>query len=85
MLTNKGWVDGNGLNPGGGFGKLGGGLETRDGGDGLEGPSGQLSMCVLLLEIDFDRACGGESDFFLGGGEGVLSFGCSSLEDVRLT
>ncbi|GKD88926.1 hypothetical protein Tco_1364433, partial [Tanacetum coccineum] len=26
-----------------------------------------------------------EWDFFLGGGEGVLSFGCSSLEDVRLT
>ncbi|GKC69562.1 hypothetical protein Tco_1115445 [Tanacetum coccineum] len=74
MLTKKGWVDGNGLNPGGGFRKLGGGLETRDGGDGLEGP-----------EIDFDGACGGESDFFLGGGEGVLSFGCSSLEDVRLT
>ncbi|GJV76115.1 hypothetical protein Tco_1507699 [Tanacetum coccineum] len=41
--------------------------------------------CVLLLEMDFDRACGGERDFFLGGGEGVLSFGCSSLEDVRLT
>ncbi|GJX92888.1 hypothetical protein Tco_0347474 [Tanacetum coccineum] len=41
--------------------------------------------CVLLLEIDFDGACGGERDFFLGGGEGVLSFGCSSLEDVRLT
>ncbi|GJX36726.1 hypothetical protein Tco_0248283 [Tanacetum coccineum] len=28
---------------------------------------------------------GGERDFFLGGGEGVLPFGCSSLEDVRLT
>ncbi|GKE89433.1 hypothetical protein Tco_1566908 [Tanacetum coccineum] len=41
--------------------------------------------CVLLLEIDFDRACGGERDFFLGGGEVVLSFDCSSLEDVRLT
>ncbi|GJW32601.1 hypothetical protein Tco_0052633 [Tanacetum coccineum] len=37
------------------------------------------------VEIDFDGACGGESDFFLGGGEGVLSFGCSSLKDVRLT
>ncbi|GKB33088.1 zinc finger, CCHC-type containing protein [Tanacetum coccineum] len=37
--------------------------------------------CVLLLEIDFDGFCGGERDFFLGGGEGVLSFGCSSLED----
>ncbi|GJX52808.1 hypothetical protein Tco_0281177 [Tanacetum coccineum] len=40
---------------------------------------------VLLLEMDFDGACSGERDFFLGGGEGVLSFGCSSLEDVRLT
>ncbi|GJT34433.1 hypothetical protein Tco_0924852 [Tanacetum coccineum] len=36
MLTKKGWVDGNGLNPGGGFGKPGGGRETRGGGDGLE-------------------------------------------------
>ncbi|GJZ12501.1 hypothetical protein Tco_0547731 [Tanacetum coccineum] len=84
MLTNKCWVDGNGLNLGGGFGKPGGDRETRGGGDGLEGSGGQLSMCVLLLEIDFDGACGGESDFFLGGGEGALSFGCSSLEDVRL-
>ncbi|GJW52234.1 hypothetical protein Tco_0093585, partial [Tanacetum coccineum] len=85
MLTNKGWVDGNGSNPGGGFGKSEGGLETYGGGDGLEGPGGQLSMCVLLLEIDFHGACGGESNFFLGGGEGVLSFSCSSLDDVRLT
>ncbi|GJZ93535.1 hypothetical protein Tco_0665600 [Tanacetum coccineum] len=37
-LKNKGWVDGNGSNPSGGFGKLGGGRETRGGGDGLEGP-----------------------------------------------
>ncbi|GKE68874.1 hypothetical protein Tco_1526946 [Tanacetum coccineum] len=85
MLTNKGWVDGNGSNPSGGFGNSRGGLQTRGGEDGLEGPGGQLSMCVLLLDIDFDRACGGESAFFLGGGEGVLSFGCSSHEDVRLT
>ncbi|GJY93066.1 hypothetical protein Tco_0508848 [Tanacetum coccineum] len=42
-------------------------------------------LCVLLLKMDFDGACGGERDFFLGDGEGVLSFGCSSLEDVRLT
>ncbi|GJX14747.1 hypothetical protein Tco_0206505 [Tanacetum coccineum] len=41
--------------------------------------------CVLLLEMDFDGACGGKRDLFLGGGEGVLSFRCSSLEDVRLT
>ncbi|GJR21161.1 hypothetical protein Tco_0969688 [Tanacetum coccineum] len=66
MLTNNGWVDGNGSNPGGGFGKPGGGQETDGGGDRLEG-------------------LGGEKDFFLGGGEGVLSFGCSLLEDVRLT
>ncbi|GJV35378.1 hypothetical protein Tco_1407855 [Tanacetum coccineum] len=82
MLTNKGYVDGNGSNPGGGFGKPRGGLETRGGGDELEGPGGQLSMCVLLLEIDFDGACGGESDFFLGGGDGVLSFGCFLLEGL---
>ncbi|GJT46918.1 hypothetical protein Tco_0955633 [Tanacetum coccineum] len=44
MLTNKGWIDGNGSNPSGGFGKSGGGHETRSGGDGLEGPGGQLSM-----------------------------------------
>ncbi|GJU23271.1 hypothetical protein Tco_1156613 [Tanacetum coccineum] len=85
MLTNKGWVDGNGSNSGGGFGKPGGGRETCGGGDGLDRPGVQLSMCVLLLEMDFDGACGGERDFFLGGGEGVFSFGCSSLEDVRLT
>ncbi|GKD85250.1 hypothetical protein Tco_1356404 [Tanacetum coccineum] len=42
-------------------------------------------VCVLLLEMDFDGAYGGERDLFLGGGEGVLSFGYSSLEDVRLT
>ncbi|GJV36827.1 hypothetical protein Tco_1409304 [Tanacetum coccineum] len=42
----------------------------------------EVIECVLLLEMDFDGACGGERDFFLGGGEGVLSFGCSSLEDV---
>ncbi|GJU05342.1 hypothetical protein Tco_1121772 [Tanacetum coccineum] len=28
---------------------------------------------VLLLEVDFDGACGGKRDFFLGGGDGVLS------------
>ncbi|GJR64944.1 hypothetical protein Tco_0011009 [Tanacetum coccineum] len=85
MLTNKGWVDGNGSNLGGGFGKPGGGRKIDGGEDGLEGLSGQLSMCVLLLEMDFDGACGGERDFFQGGCEGVLLFGCSSLEDVRLT
>ncbi|GKA75643.1 hypothetical protein Tco_0782021 [Tanacetum coccineum] len=73
MLTNNGWVDGSGSNPGGGFGNLRGGRETR-----VE----KVLECVLLLEMDFDGACGGERDFFLGGGEGVLSFGCSSLEDV---
>ncbi|GJY15225.1 hypothetical protein Tco_0385647, partial [Tanacetum coccineum] len=77
--------DGSGSNHGGGFGNLRGSRETRGGGDGFEGPGGQLSICVLLLEMDFDGAYGGERDFFLGGGEGVLLFGCSSLEDVRLT
>ncbi|GKA60035.1 hypothetical protein Tco_0759348, partial [Tanacetum coccineum] len=43
-LTNKGWVDGNGSNLGSRFGKPGGGRETYGGGDGLEGPGGQLSM-----------------------------------------
>ncbi|GJU18033.1 hypothetical protein Tco_1145999 [Tanacetum coccineum] len=84
MLTNNGWVDGSGSNSGGGFRNSGGGCETRDGGDGLEGPDGQLSICVLLLEMDFNEACGGERDFFLEGGEGVLSFGCSSLEDITI-
>ncbi|GJS62036.1 hypothetical protein Tco_0656820 [Tanacetum coccineum] len=44
MLKNKVWVDGNGSNLGGRFGKPGDGRETRGGGDGLEGPDGQLSM-----------------------------------------
>ncbi|GJR52178.1 retrovirus-related pol polyprotein from transposon TNT 1-94 [Tanacetum coccineum] len=44
MLTNNGCIDGNGLNPGGGFGKPGGGRVTRGDGDGLEGSGGQLSM-----------------------------------------
>nr|GEZ15993.1 hypothetical protein [Tanacetum cinerariifolium] len=43
-VNNKGWVDGNGSNLGGGFRKPGGGRETRGGRDGLEGPGGQLSM-----------------------------------------
>nr|GEW54365.1 hypothetical protein [Tanacetum cinerariifolium] len=47
MLTNKGWIDGNGSNPCGGFRKPGGGRETRGGEDGLEGPGGQLSMVVV--------------------------------------
>nr|GEV47130.1 hypothetical protein [Tanacetum cinerariifolium] len=45
----------------------------------------EVLECVLLLEMNFNGACSGERDFFLGGGKGVLSFGCSSLEDVRLT
>nr|GEY17794.1 copia protein [Tanacetum cinerariifolium] len=77
MLTNKGWVDGNGSNLGGGFGKPGGGRDTHGGGDGLEGPG---VVCAFARD-GFDGACGGEKDFFLGGGERVLSFGCSSLED----
>ncbi|GKE03123.1 hypothetical protein Tco_1391106 [Tanacetum coccineum] len=80
MLTNNGWVDGSGLNLGGGFGNPRGGRETRGDGDGLEGPrmtKQSLGGGAIVY--------GGERDFFLGGGEGVLSFGCSSLEDVRLT
>ncbi|GKA28421.1 zinc finger, CCHC-type containing protein, partial [Tanacetum coccineum] len=104
-----GLVDGNGSNPGGGFGKPRGGREIRGGGDGLEGPGGQLSIVCAkrsfgghlwwrkFLRFKFYRndkikfwwrcnvTCGGEKDIFLGGGKGVLSFGCSSLEDVRLT
>ncbi|GKE20830.1 hypothetical protein Tco_1432342, partial [Tanacetum coccineum] len=70
---------------GGGFGNPGGAHETRGGGDRFEGAGGQVSICVLLLEMDFDGACGGERDFFLEGGKGFLSFGCSLLKDVRLT
>ncbi|GJU85341.1 hypothetical protein Tco_0635634 [Tanacetum coccineum] len=103
MLTNNGWVDGSGSNPGGGFGKPGGGR-----GRGFVemirwGPGGQVSFvehrgylvtfvveevleCMLLLEMDFGGACGGERDFFLGClcVTGVLHW-FSSLEDVRLT
>ncbi|GKA86376.1 hypothetical protein Tco_0808087 [Tanacetum coccineum] len=43
-LDFQGWVDGNDSNPGSRFGNPGGGRETRGGGDGLEGPGGQLSM-----------------------------------------
>ncbi|GKD79791.1 hypothetical protein Tco_1342412 [Tanacetum coccineum] len=94
MLTNNGWVDGRGSNLSGGFRKPGGDHETHGGGDGSEGPDGQLSIVGIYglcgdicseEEMDFDGACGGERDFFLGSGEGVLLFGCSSLEDVRLT
>ncbi|GKB43024.1 hypothetical protein Tco_0887966 [Tanacetum coccineum] len=61
-----------GSNPGGGFGKPKGGHETLE----------EVLEYVLLLEMDFDGAYGSERDFFLGGGEGVLSFGCSTLKDV---
>ncbi|GJY53609.1 hypothetical protein Tco_0445273 [Tanacetum coccineum] len=63
-------VDGSGSNPGGGFGNPRGAREIR---------VDKVLECVLLLEMDFDGACSGERDFFLGGGEGVLSFGCSSM------
>ncbi|GJY45454.1 hypothetical protein Tco_0434517 [Tanacetum coccineum] len=46
---------------------------------------GVQASLVLLLEGDFDGACGGERDFFFRGGDGVLSFWCSSHEDSRLT
>ncbi|GJZ41003.1 hypothetical protein Tco_0587889 [Tanacetum coccineum] len=49
---------------------------------GVEVLEVQASL-MLLLEVDFEGACGGERDFFRGGGEGVLSFWCFSLEDSR--
>nr|GEW51680.1 reverse transcriptase domain-containing protein [Tanacetum cinerariifolium] len=61
MLTNKGWVDGSGSNPGGRFGKPGGGRETRGGGDRLEAPDGQLSMSGQWLE-DLFRGCDGKGE-----------------------
>nr|GEW02901.1 hypothetical protein [Tanacetum cinerariifolium] len=44
MLTNKGWVDGNGSNPGGGFGKLGGWVDGNGSnpGGGFGKPGGGL-------------------------------------------
>ncbi|GJW22218.1 hypothetical protein Tco_0032840 [Tanacetum coccineum] len=39
MWTNKGWVDGNGSNLGGGFGKPGGGRETHSVEEVLRGSS----------------------------------------------
>ncbi|GJX13244.1 hypothetical protein Tco_0205002 [Tanacetum coccineum] len=42
-------------------------------------------VVVEVLEVDLDGACGGKRDFFLGGGDGVFSFWCSSLKDSRLT
>ncbi|GJU65692.1 hypothetical protein Tco_1247527 [Tanacetum coccineum] len=58
------------------------GSYKRGGGDGFDRPDGQLSMVEIL---DFDGAFGGERDFFRGGGDGVLSMWCSSLEDSRFT
>ncbi|GJZ27099.1 hypothetical protein Tco_0571352 [Tanacetum coccineum] len=40
---------------------------------------------VIILEVYFDGACGDERCFFLGGGDGVLSCWCSSLDNSRLT
>ncbi|GJV94102.1 hypothetical protein Tco_1541915 [Tanacetum coccineum] len=86
---------------GGGCSNPGGVCETRGGGTGFKGPVANYPQLthmghevikfmvevleVLLLEVDFDGAFGGERDFFLGDGDGVLSFWCSSLEDSRLT
>ncbi|GJT30866.1 hypothetical protein Tco_0671177 [Tanacetum coccineum] len=44
-----------------------------------------IFVVVEVLEVDLDGACGGERDFFLGGGDGVFSFWCSLLKDSRLT
>nr|GFA33876.1 hypothetical protein [Tanacetum cinerariifolium] len=67
---------------GGGCSNSGGGCETCGGGEGFNGSGGQLSTVetcglwvvfvgkevfeVLPLEVDFDGACAGERDFFLG-------------------
>ncbi|GJU11047.1 hypothetical protein Tco_1133443 [Tanacetum coccineum] len=52
----------------------------------LKGPvANYLWLTHMGHEVDFDCTFGGERDFFLGGGDGVLSFWCSSLEDSRLT
>ncbi|GKD14947.1 hypothetical protein Tco_1199354 [Tanacetum coccineum] len=40
---------------------------------------------LVTFVVEEVLECGGERDFFLRGGEGVLSFGCNSLADVRLT
>nr|GEZ48696.1 retrovirus-related Pol polyprotein from transposon TNT 1-94 [Tanacetum cinerariifolium] len=64
MLTNKGWVYGSGSNMGGRFGKLGGGLETHYGEDGLEGPDGQLSKNDR--EDIGKLGAKGDIDFFFG-------------------
>ncbi|GKC10866.1 hypothetical protein Tco_1007648 [Tanacetum coccineum] len=37
---------------------------------------------VLLLDVDFDGACGGDGDFTLGCGEGVLSSRLSTLGTI---
>ncbi|GJR38866.1 hypothetical protein Tco_1214550 [Tanacetum coccineum] len=56
-VTNKGWVDGNGSNLGGGFGKPGGGRETRGGGDGLErfGGANYPGFWLILCRISSNR------------------------------
>ncbi|GKE72471.1 hypothetical protein Tco_1534512 [Tanacetum coccineum] len=67
-----------------------GGCETRMVVKGLKGPVanylrlrheyheevfvGEEVLEVQALLVDFDGACGGETDFVLGGGDGVLSF-----------
>ncbi|GJR66600.1 hypothetical protein Tco_0012665 [Tanacetum coccineum] len=94
MLTNNG---GGGCvcpNPGGGCETRGGGDGFKGTGGQLtmvdtygswgDKCCGGSSWGSSFIEVDFDGACGGERDFFLGGGDGVLSFWCSSLEDERL-
>ncbi|GJZ19972.1 hypothetical protein Tco_0556562 [Tanacetum coccineum] len=71
------------------YGNPYGGRVTRGGGDGLEGLGGQLSIVDTLGSLgdeasggkmDLDGACGGERDFFLGGGDYVFSFGVPHLK-----
>nr|GEW74275.1 uncharacterized mitochondrial protein AtMg00810-like [Tanacetum cinerariifolium] len=81
-----GWVDGNGSNSGGGFRKPRGGQETCGGGDGLEGPDGQLSMDsridgVTLLSDDKDEEemTKREENFFLFSLLGFLEMSRGSM------
>nr|GFB95020.1 hypothetical protein [Tanacetum cinerariifolium] len=39
---------------------------------------------VFLVEVDFDAPCRGDSDFCLGGDDGVLISKLSSIEETRL-
>ncbi|GJZ04197.1 retrovirus-related pol polyprotein from transposon TNT 1-94 [Tanacetum coccineum] len=77
MLTNKGWIDGNGSNLGGGFGKPGGGQETRRGGDGLEGPDSGLAVPVFKQGDDPIDAINKMMSFLSKGRQSLFAAGTS--------